>query len=482
MKGALTILKERFKTNDSLPHVFNYLINSLSRKGLSIISIPVFTYLLTPADYGVINIFTSYSELLAIVLTLNCTAGVGRYYFEKDQNDFGSLLFTSMLFVLGLLIIFWILFSYNAEYIGSILTLPSLTVHYLIPSIMLGISAKYILSVFRATKQSNVVRNFGIQRTYVVFILTVIIILLLKENNRYMGIVYANVIAAFFFGFLTIRKLIPFITFKVKVKHIRYLLIYSIPLLPAYLSGIVMSYFDRIMLNDMVGSEKAGLYSFAYNIAGLQYMFSNAIMNSWIPKYYEYMNAENFHEHDRGVKSILRAISVITVGLILFGDLIGRILGSADYHDGLSILPLVVLGQFFVTYMVFYKNGVSFEKKTWISSLAIMTSAIINIVLNYIFIPRYGMVGAAYTTLLSYAIQTILMIVLTKRFLTTHTISLVKIIDGIVIASLVTVCFYWIVESTDGFIQFSLKLLVMGVASIMIFRNELRRLFINKVL
>ena len=93
-KGKVTTLMEKNVTFD---HAVNYLINSFARKGIRLISIPVLTYLLTPADYGIINVFSANVELAAILLTLNANVGVGRYYFEKGKDDFGSLLFVSML-------------------------------------------------------------------------------------------------------------------------------------------------------------------------------------------------------------------------------------------------------------------------------------------------------------------------------------------------------------------------------------------------
>ena len=159
-------LKLYIKANETLGHTINYLINSFSRKGLRLISIPVFTYLLTPADYGIINIFSANVELAAVVLTLNGSVGVGRYYFEEGQSDFNSLLFTSMVFAFGFLALFGLIFVWRANSIAELIDLPSGTVKYIVPAAMLIVISNYMLAVLRASGRSRELRNFSIQKTY----------------------------------------------------------------------------------------------------------------------------------------------------------------------------------------------------------------------------------------------------------------------------------------------------------------------------
>ena len=85
MKNVLRRIKENpfFET---LSHSKNYFISNVAAKGIIIISLPVMTRLLSPSDYGIINVFNSYSGIFISVLTLNCYVALGRYYYE-EQND-----------------------------------------------------------------------------------------------------------------------------------------------------------------------------------------------------------------------------------------------------------------------------------------------------------------------------------------------------------------------------------------------------------
>jgi O-antigen/teichoic acid export membrane protein len=248
------------------------------------------------------------------------------------------------------------------------------------------------------------------------------------KDEVYMGRIWANVLASIIFGLVAFNYLRPYITFQIKSKHIKYLLVYSIPLMPAYLSNFILSYFDRIMINSYVDSASAGLYSFAYNIAGLQYMFSNAIVSAWTPKYFELINEGANDEHDKQAISVFKIISAATIVIIIFAEFLGKSMSNESYYSGLSLIPIIVLGQYFITITVLYKNGVSFEKKTWLSTIAILVSTLINIALNWIFIPEFGMIAAAYTTLAAYICQALLMIWLAIRFLKVHSINPSKLL------------------------------------------------------
>ena len=472
-------LKKFIRSNQTLAHTINYLINSFARKGLRLISIPVFTYLLTPSDYGIINIFSANVELAAVLLTLNGSVGVGRYFFEKGQSDFNSLLFTSMVFSFSLLTVFGLILTWQSSYFAELLDLPRPTIKYIVPAAVLIVISNYVLAVFRAAGRSKEIRNYSIKKTYFQFFVSVIIILSLSKDLYY-GRIWSTVLAAGVFGGIGLIKLKSYIRPKLRIKHLIYLLSYSLPLLPAYLGTLVLSYFDRLMLNSMVSEESAGLYSFAYNIGGLQYMVSNAVMNAWVPKYYKQMNAGAFSIVDRDGVRFFKIIGLATFILVAFGQYIGVILGSSSFHDGLELIPIVIIGQFFMTFSVFYKNSISFSKKTIFSTIAILFGASVNVYLNYIFIPKYGMVAAAWTTFLAYFVQGFLMMILVRRYLKVHSLSprlILPSLSLVLVASFLVGSFYYL--QLNIFLDIILKITVLILMCWLFFREKVEGIIIK---
>ena len=71
---------------ETLKHSKNYLLSNIAVKAIGFISIPVMTRLLTPSDYGVLNVFTSWQTIFISIFTLNCYVALGRYYYEPDNK------------------------------------------------------------------------------------------------------------------------------------------------------------------------------------------------------------------------------------------------------------------------------------------------------------------------------------------------------------------------------------------------------------
>ena len=90
-----------------LKHTWNYLSSQIATQGLAFISIPIFTRLLTPSEYGILNIFTSYTEMFVSLLTFNIYIGIGRYFFEKDKEDFNSFFTTALILSISVLTVFY---------------------------------------------------------------------------------------------------------------------------------------------------------------------------------------------------------------------------------------------------------------------------------------------------------------------------------------------------------------------------------------
>lgn len=459
---------------ETLNHSKNYLIASIANEGLRFISIPVFTYLLTVEDYGIINIFASYVSIFSIILVLNLHGAVSRYYYE-EKEDFKQFLGLSISLV-GCLFSFSVagLLIFQKQ-ISNWIELPVSVIPYFIPAVMMGIISSLFRQVFQARRETKKIRRISISQTYVGFALAVGFILLQKDQ-LYLGRLKGDVAVFLIFGFLMMKDVLKYTSFKFKLneEHFKYIVNYSLPNIPYLLSGIIVSQFDRIMINNINGSEEAGLYSFAYNIATLQIMVSNSLHNAWTPKYYEYMNRANYQEMDRDSHRIIKLITFALIVLILFAKEIGALLSPSSYHTALNVIPIILTGHFFIGLMPFNKNAILYAKKTYITALTAISTGVLNIVLNVIFIPKYGYVAAAYTTLASYAYLYIIEIIISRFALKYHIFSPGKMkIEFLLLAC--TLLIYYLFFSKEAGFSFQdlfLKVLIIGLGASIIFWKQ----------
>ncbi len=187
-------------------------------------------------------------------------------------------------------------------------------------------------------------------------------------------------------------------------KYWKYTLLFNIPLLPHYLSQVLLSSADRIIIGDMCSPADAGIYSIAYS-AGMVMMLLvsslNATVNPWL---YRKMDAK---EYDR-VNKIGVAILVMLAAAILimdgFAPTIVAILAPGEYSDAMYLVPVVAASVFFIYLYLFCSNIEFFYERTSVAMVASVIAAVLNVVLNLIFIPRFGYAAAGYVTLACYVV------------------------------------------------------------------------------
>lgn len=469
MKEKLIGFASRFFATEfgqTIKHGLTYLSGNLALKSLRFVGIPILTRLLTEEDYGILNIFMSYVAIGGSVFTLNTYVGIGRYYHEK-KGDFSDFFGTAIIISLGLTFLFYAaLFSYKEE-AAALLRLPSYVVLFIVPVALITILRSFHLQVFRAERASKKVRSLNVIVGVLSFILGISLVYLHPEENRYMGQLWSQLLVLAVIIVIVFYRLRNRVSFNIKRDHIKFMFSYGVPLLPAYISGFILAQFDRVMLGSYVDNAEAGLYSFAYNIGMILITIVRPIENSFSPKFFQYMNAKKYKEHDVQVLKIVSLTSFLACGVVLFADILGIVLGAETFHKSLYLIPIIALGQYILLLNPIYKRQISFTKKTIYTSITTIMAGLLNIGLNMIYIPKHGSIAAAFTTLVSYIFLLCLTYLITKYIIKSHSTSLGLILPKVGVVMLASafyyVCFYWL--DLNVFIEIILKALVLLVCT-----------------
>jgi O-antigen/teichoic acid export membrane protein len=400
-----------FQTKDIgevLKHGKVYLAGEVATKALAFISIIVFTYLLSPSEYGIYQVFISYSSIFVIVLTLNFHQSVARYYYDEPP-DFGQFLNISIigsLFFLFLSLLFFFIFGIN--FVAELISLPKELIFLLIFQIIIGIVYSIFNQICISRKQSSTLVKFNIAKIYLAFFFSLIFIWIL-QTQKYLGPILGTlVIGLLFSGYIFKKMIFHEIRWGVSGNHIRYIFSYSVPLVPYSLSTIILGQIDRIMINNYVGATEAGLYSMAYNIAMLLGLVTAALQSALIPDWFRLMKKEQYQRIDIVVDRIFRITLFIALGLVLFAGDLMLILIDERYYPALFIIPIVVIGYVFEAMFKVYGRSIGFTNKMIYVAAVGIFAGIINVILNQIYIPLYGYAAGAYTTVISYFLMFLL--------------------------------------------------------------------------
>lgn len=403
-------LKQKYLNKDILEvlkHAKVYFSADLATKALGFMSLPVFTRLMSESDYGVVSIFTASLALITILSTLNISDGIGRYYYEKNLKDFGEFLSSLLQFALviqaGVVVL---IFLFKKE-LFNLIGIPEDLVFFLVAGIFGLSSMKIYRSIHIARKESKAVARVAVTESYSGFGLSWILLVSLNYSQyilRITGFIGAKLIS----GIYMLHRSMQYANFAwPRWRHLKYALSFSLPRLPYVLSGTILTQFDRIMVGSLKGTGDAGLYSVAYNVGGLSTIFIGALSAALIPNFYDLMNQNEYGKVDVLNKRLFWLIVILGSALMLGGGLALKVLADERFHGGMSLIPPIVLGFVFYSLAGVYNRYVGFYKMTIFQSIAAITAGVVNVMLNYQFIPIYGIKAAAFTTTVSYLIQAI---------------------------------------------------------------------------
>jgi len=392
--------------NGFFKHSFWYFFAEVFNKGLVFLTLPIFTFLLTPAEFGVMSIFTTITAILIVMMSLSSHQSILRNYHNQDIhfNVFlGALLpfitvFT--VFCLGSIYFFKSDLSILIKVDEEIVFLASLVAFF-------GVFLQLELSYLLASKKSKTYTKILILRNTLIIALSVVFILSL-DKNIYYGRFYAELLVGALLFLFSVVSLARLSKFSVNIAMIKQSLQYSLPLVVSGLAGLILLSSDVIFINSFWGAEKAGLYAFAFSISMIIYVLISAINNAWLPFYYQSINENQTESIESVVTLNVKIVFLFSFLVVACSEYVVLMLAPESYYEAHALIPVIVMGFVFLFLSNLFVAHLMYCKKTLSVAVIILIAAIINVGLNYYFIPLYGYFVAAWTTLISYVVLFIL--------------------------------------------------------------------------
>jgi O-antigen/teichoic acid export membrane protein len=413
---------------DVLYHARNYFTGDFATKALGIISLPIFTHLLDTSDYGVVAIFLTTVGLTCTIATLNLTDCIGRYFYDVEHSDFGRFL-SSIIQTTGLLLLSVIVFLFLIRnQFMSMLELSGDLFYFFIFALIFAFAYKIFRSIHIAQKLSKPYVKVNIIKGYASFGFSALLLIILT-GPKYLIRLAGILIVQFFIGIWIVVKSLPFIAWgAILWKHIKYSIKFSLPRLPYVLSGTILGHFDRIMLGKLGTLADAGIYSVAYNVGALSLLVVASITPALIPNFYKLMNDKDHDEVDGLNNKILWIICASAACLTIIGGPLLRFLAAEKFHGGAVLIPYIILGYVFFALAQVYNRFAGYYKVTILQSIAALAAGALNIYLNYIYIPKFGMIASAYTTAISYGLLAVISFTLIRVFIKGHSTPIHKVL------------------------------------------------------
>lgn len=451
-----------------------YTISSISIRAIAIVTTPIYTSMLTTADYGRANTFNTWIDLFNVITCLCIVYSIGRAkidFGDKFDEYMSALQGLSSSFAFGVFIIALLFREQISAWIKYEVPLVIVLFAYL----CISPSVEYMLQKTRYEYKykSNIIISII---TCVGTIALSISLMLLFNDKRYIGKILGTILPTFIMGIVFyIRTLAKGKKFYDK-DYWSYALKIGLPMIPHAFALMVLAQIDRVMIKDIVGDSQVGLYTFGYSFATLLSIFTNAIGQAWLPWFNEQLHIEQREKIRSLQKKLVLLGCFLTFGFLTLAPEALMILSptSPDYWVAKYVIPPIALGTLAQYFYTNYVNVELFYKKTPIIAVSSCMAALINYGLNALFIPKYGYIAAAYTTLASYIILMLFHFIATRFYLKqkVYADSFMFIALAIMVGLGISMLFLYGDDMKMRIIRFGYAIIVLGTFAI-IKRNDI---------
>jgi len=450
-----------------------YSLGMIAERALAFFLIPLYTRQLSTDDFGLLSIVRTFTECLRPVILLGLPVAIKRSYLQKDINNekrkvlLGTCLIWSLIysFVMNSGIIVFshklsMTFFKRADF-ANLFCLISIT-------LFLSKFNYLYYAILQAKQESK--KYILISLSYLVLscILNLYLLIVLKLNVK--GILFSNLIASFIIVIPAILFFLKNSKFVFDFQVIKNLLGFGLLIVPVSYATWILDLSDRYFLIHYTNLTEIGYYEIGYKIGMLLNLIVVMPFQIAWPVYYfsKGKNQDFCQQYKRIFDLLIITLLIVWLGLALFSKPILTILAPPQYLKSNQVIALVALAYVFNGIQIFFHCGIHLSGKSKYLTFIIIFSALINIILNYLFIPRYGILGAAWSTVFSFGIMVLLTYLVSQRYFK-YKIHLQKLIYNILILGMIYILFQLFIHNSSV-LTLALKLLAFSSFSLICFR------------
>lgn len=377
-----------------------FIVCGFLQKGFSTITTPVYTRLMTTEEYGQFSVYSSIYGILIVIVSFNISGVLITRGLNKFSNNQSRFIFNAQIVALITTLIFGGIYLLNQQRFDNLfglsegimclmflqmLTTPAYDIwssreryHYKYKKIIVFTIISLMLNAF-----------IGIGAVY------------LSSNKGIARIVSNGIIQSVLCGIILIYNLSKNEK-KCDRKMIKYIFAFNFPLIFQGLANQILGRSDILMIKWFEGDSQAGIYNLGYGMGLVISIFTVSINNSYVPWLYQSIDERKIKEINQYTNIIVMSIIVIISIVCLITPEIICFFAPDSYYQAAYVVPPVAVGIAFMFIYTLFVNIELYYDKTRLVMFGSVLVALINIILNLIFIPQYGFVAAAYTTMISY--------------------------------------------------------------------------------
>lgn len=394
-----------FNTSPVAKATLAFVICNILQKGVTFLTTPFFTRLMSTEQYGQFTLYQSWLNIILVFATLKISSGVyhkGLIEYSDDKNRFiSSMEGLSTATTITVAVLYIIL----KPFLDQIVKLPDVVVLFIFVELL----TEPAYTFWAANQRHQYKYKALLAVTLVMTILQPAISLFAVYSTEEKGLariisvsLFNTVVGLIFYIYLLLQGKALFVK-----KYWKYALAFNLPLVPHYLSNIILAQSDRIMIANIYGESDAAVYALVYQVSMAMTLITNAINSTLMPWVFQKCKAGKFFEIKKYGNYLVMLVGVITLIPAFLGPEVIKLFGGEKYAEGVWLVPPVALSVFFIFLYYLFVYIEYYYTETKFTMISTVSAAILNITLNFLLLPVFGYRIAAYTTVVSYIVYVI---------------------------------------------------------------------------
>ncbi len=405
-------------------HSAIYGIGHVLSRSVVLFLLPLHTNFISKMEYGIATQLFAFLAIMAIVYSYGLNTAFLQFYLLEDNKKKKKEIFSTAFFTTAISSIFLsLIFLVSAGLISRLLFHSAEYAHLIrISAGILAFDALLLLSfnILRAMEKSVHFVSINLASMVVNLFFNIYFIGWCKMGVD--GIFYANLISSAISFSLLIPVAVHHLSFVFSKQKLAEMLKFGLPFIPSTFSIVLINVIDRFFINKYIGLEAAGIYGVGYKLALFMNLFITAFRFAWQPFFVSTAKQEDAKQifsriftYFTLICSLIFLIFLMFVDQLVQLDIFGFTIFGKAFWDSTNIVPVIVLAYVFYGFYLNFQVGIYLKEKTKYLMYINIFGAAVNVIGNILLIPGFKLMGAAYATLFSYLVMTLLIFYAAQR-------------------------------------------------------------------
>ena len=399
-----------------------YAVSSLLNSGISFLLLPILTTYYDPTEYGTYTIIVSISVIFGGFFYFGASSSYARYVYDNSSREHKSVVFSQTVNIsfLGGLIMIMLAVTFGNTISFYLFNTFDYYIHFILAA--LGTALGFFVAILHIVLQFDKYPKKLLLISFLAILVNFSITYLLLVNYNYgilaplAGILISNLIVTTFLLLNYYSLYDPFSKMYQISNFIRFGFHSSISGILFYL----VDYSDRLLINQILNTNDVGVYSLGYKLGFIiNILLVLPFSQAWAPLKMEFLYDKRQYEFTTKIISYYFLIGVVVIFIFsLFGTNIFDIFFvNKDFSGYIKVFPVIMSSVFIYGIINISNVGLYKEEKLKYQNLIMLAALIINIILNYTFLEQYGLIAAAYGTLITYSFISLFVTIISNRYL-----------------------------------------------------------------